>query len=396
MNAAKTSSQMTSADARAAQVCLLFACLLPLALLAPGCADDDEPVPPDTRAPAAVSDLAIDSTGATGIRLSWTAPGDDSLSGKAAAYDLRYAHEPFESADWEDLSSVAGEPQPSPAGQQQSFVVPSLLQRTPYFFALKTADEANNSSAMSNVVGDTTTTTTWTVAPDGSGNFTTIAEAIAAVADGDTILIASGTYTDPLAITDRRLTLIGAGPDATLIRHGAALDEQDPALSIRRSTLTVQSLRITQDNIDCFTAIDAESSQVVIEDCALIHCGIRSIYGDLELRGCTLWGLPAYLCDTIIRLLTIVGGTAQIEQNILTNNPYGVLCADSPQVTFVCNDVWCTQENYADCFDPSGGQNISENPRFIDPENDDFHLRPTSPCVAGASQNCGQMGAFGI
>jgi hypothetical protein len=51
--------------------------------------------------------------------------------------------------------------------------------------------------------------TTWTVAPDG-GDFSTISEAVAAAQDGDTVLVAPGTYGEALVI-DKDIVLRGTG-----------------------------------------------------------------------------------------------------------------------------------------------------------------------------------------
>ncbi len=54
------------------------------------------------------------------------------------------------------------------------------------------------------------------VAQDGSGDFATIAEAVAAADDGDTILVAPGTYTEALVI-ERDITLRGDGPREDIV-----------------------------------------------------------------------------------------------------------------------------------------------------------------------------------
>jgi len=61
-------------------------------------------------------------------------------------------------------------------------------------FGLKTADEAGNWSALSNVVPPGLQSPTHRVKADGTGDFATIQEAIHAAADGDTIELADGTY----------------------------------------------------------------------------------------------------------------------------------------------------------------------------------------------------------
>jgi hypothetical protein len=90
------------------------------------------------------------------ITLSWTAPGDDSASGTASQYDIRYSTSPITEANWNSATQISGEPTPLPAGQQQTFAVTGLQSNVTYYFAMKTADEVPNWSGLSNVATGTT------------------------------------------------------------------------------------------------------------------------------------------------------------------------------------------------------------------------------------------------
>jgi chitodextrinase len=113
---------------------------------------------PDTTrpAPASVAVIAVTDSSAT---LSWTAVGDDSLSGTAASYEVRYSTEPITTASFEAATPVAGVPDPAAPGTGQSVVVSGLARQVTYHFALRTLDEAGNPSALSNVASVTTTDT---------------------------------------------------------------------------------------------------------------------------------------------------------------------------------------------------------------------------------------------
>lgn len=91
------------------------------------------------------------------VTLSWTAPGDDSTSGRASQYDVRYALSPITDANWNAATQATGEPAPGDAGTIESFTVTGLTPGTTYYFAAKAADEIPNWSALSNVVSQTTT-----------------------------------------------------------------------------------------------------------------------------------------------------------------------------------------------------------------------------------------------
>ncbi len=92
----------------------------------------------------------------TSITVSWLSPGDDSLSGTAAGYDIRYSLSPLNASNWGTAVQVAGEPIPKPAGNAESFTVTGLNPGVTYHIAVKTVDEAGNWSAISNIVTATT------------------------------------------------------------------------------------------------------------------------------------------------------------------------------------------------------------------------------------------------
>jgi len=110
----------------------------------------------DDTPPAAVDDLAVAGAYDESAALQWIAPGDDGAYGQAAEYDIRYATSPIDEGNWAAATQCTGEPAPKLAGQAESFLVSGLSPSTTYYFALKTADESSNWSALSNVVEATT------------------------------------------------------------------------------------------------------------------------------------------------------------------------------------------------------------------------------------------------
>ncbi len=90
------------------------------------------------------------------VTLTWTAPGDDSLSGTAVEYDLRWSTSAITAANFRSATRATGVPVPLVAGSTQSFTVPGLTASTTYWFALRTRDDAGNWSGISNVVSKTT------------------------------------------------------------------------------------------------------------------------------------------------------------------------------------------------------------------------------------------------
>ncbi|MCX7591910.1 MAG: hypothetical protein N2255_09825 [Kiritimatiellae bacterium] len=116
---------------------------------------------PDSIPPAAVTDLKAVRNGPGEVILTWTAPGDDERTGRASVYQIKYATKPIlEFVPWPDkkdthitfwgAENVSDEPQPAEAGSVQTYSLKGLAPGT-YYFALKTRDEANNQSPLSNV-----------------------------------------------------------------------------------------------------------------------------------------------------------------------------------------------------------------------------------------------------
>lgn len=106
--------------------------------------------PPDTTAPAAVTDLTTSNPTGGSVRLTWTAPGDDASTGTATSYDVRYATSQITGSNWDSASQASEEPSPQAAGLSESFRVSGLNSDTRYYFAIKTSDEVPNTSAISN------------------------------------------------------------------------------------------------------------------------------------------------------------------------------------------------------------------------------------------------------
>jgi hypothetical protein len=86
------------------------------------------------------------------LTLTWTAPGEDSLVGRAARYDLRYSAQMLTPQNFLQAAAAPSMPYPSTPGATQSYVLNGLQFGVTYYFAIETADQAGNWSAMSNVV----------------------------------------------------------------------------------------------------------------------------------------------------------------------------------------------------------------------------------------------------
>ncbi|HUW85235.1 MAG TPA: DNRLRE domain-containing protein, partial [Phycisphaerae bacterium] len=114
--------------------------------------DSETTQPPDVTAPAAISNLAAATgTQAGTVDLTWTAPGDDGMTGTAQSYDIRYSTSSIDEGNWASATEVTGEPAPQAGGSAESFTVTGLTIGQTYYVAIKTSDEVPNESGLSNV-----------------------------------------------------------------------------------------------------------------------------------------------------------------------------------------------------------------------------------------------------
>ncbi len=110
----------------------------------------------DEIPPAAITDLVVldeFSIPSYRMKIRWNAPGDDDNEGTASYYDIRYATFPIEEFTWDFATQFADPPDPESAGTQQTCEISGLDGGTIYYFAIKTYDDNDNESEISNSPG---------------------------------------------------------------------------------------------------------------------------------------------------------------------------------------------------------------------------------------------------
>jgi hypothetical protein len=111
----------------------------------------------DPTPPADITDLSVIGTTANSATLTWTAPGDDGMSGTAAGYEIRYSTTgPINSANWLAATTFSQSWTPLLGGSTETHDVTGLSEGTQYWFAIITADEVPNWSGVSNSPSGTT------------------------------------------------------------------------------------------------------------------------------------------------------------------------------------------------------------------------------------------------
>ncbi|MEE9593632.1 MAG: fibronectin type III domain-containing protein, partial [Thermoplasmata archaeon] len=100
--------------------------------------------------PGTIVDLQVVNLGGDYAVLQWTAPGDDGNQGVATAYEVRHSSAgPLNDTNF-DAGTFVPSPTPALAGSTETLNVTGLSPLTPYWFALRTADEVPNWSPVSN------------------------------------------------------------------------------------------------------------------------------------------------------------------------------------------------------------------------------------------------------
>ncbi|HEY44803.1 MAG TPA: hypothetical protein G4O11_12545 [Anaerolineae bacterium] len=121
----------------------------------------------DDTPPSAITDLTAHPGILSGsIDLSWTAPGDDGDAGTASAYIVRYSFSPITTeTEWDLATDVPDEPTPEASGSQESMTIIDLTPDQEYYFSIRSLDDSNNLSLLSNVASATPETLRYVYLP---------------------------------------------------------------------------------------------------------------------------------------------------------------------------------------------------------------------------------------
>jgi hypothetical protein len=110
------------------------------------------PASNDSIRPAPLA-ITLGNAAPTSVTLDWSAVGDDSLTGTATRYEVRWSTSAITSANWSAATVVtSGVPAPAAPGTAQSCTVTGLDRSVDLWFAVRVADKVNNWSVISNVI----------------------------------------------------------------------------------------------------------------------------------------------------------------------------------------------------------------------------------------------------
>jgi subtilisin family serine protease len=98
----------------------------------------------DTTPPGAPSSFSITQASGTGLRLTWTASGDDNLSGTVSGYQIFYNTIP----DLTTATIVEPRMTPGPPGTAESSDLTGLTPQTVYYISIRAVDKVGNLSSI--------------------------------------------------------------------------------------------------------------------------------------------------------------------------------------------------------------------------------------------------------
>ncbi len=249
------------------------------------------------------------------------------------------------------------------------------------------------------------------------GDYPTIQQGINAASPDDTVLVAAGTYYENIQMAEG-VNLIGSGLGNTII-DGGGLTDVIKALNINSFLIEGFSIRNsnqgggTPGNVGVFMNPISSSGTKVVKYCDIHNNGkgidLWNDFGGIThieyniIRDNIYNGFDPYLGTAYLTNNTIVGnggdgyhdwaggGAVYIKNNIIAENGrYGIFKHRDTPVFISYNDVWnnaqgAYYQGYSGDpipFTPNPGTGeISDDPLFLDPDNDDFHLTAGSPCI---------------
>ena len=253
-------------------------------------------------------------------------------------------------------------------------------------------------------------------------DFSTIQAAINSAASGDTIRVAAGTYRENIDFSGKTLDLLGGyapGFGSRDIRkHETVIDGGSAG-----SVVTFGNRETFKTRLEGFTIINGSATDgggIIINNRAspiinnnIIRDNIASnkgggictsnsssstavIINNLIFSNRGRYGGGIYCGSTItVENNTISGNTASDGGGVLSESRQAAILnnnvlSDNNSVGIECRFGGKATITYCNLWNNNGGDNISCNlstgctvndPKFVDPNNDDYRLLPDSPCI---------------
>lgn len=257
---------------------------------------------------------------------------------------------------------------------------------------------------------------TYTIEPDGSGDFPTIQAAIDAAANGEVIELAPGTFTGDgnrdLDFLGKAITL-RAQPNALgpsiIDCEGSELDPHRGMIFANGEgpTTIVEGIMITGGWVPADTSgagiLCLGNSAPTIIECTILESeagdgGAIACYGaSPRIENCTI----AYVAGSGGVVCAYENSTLDIISTIVafSDSAQAASCDGTSIVMLECCDIYANGGgDFVGCLEGQGdiNGNISWDPLFCAPDSTDFHLDEASPCAPHSPPNpeCALIGAW--
>ncbi len=116
------------------------------------------------------------------------------------------------------------------------------------------------------------------------------------------------------------------------------------------------------------------------------------------VRECTFYGNSQVAIDGG-SAIAVLSGTARLENNVFAANlgaPPVDVSSSASLGESTCNVFWNNEAGNEGLGYVPGPTDREVDPQFCDSDQDDFRVRPSSPCVEPGALGCGQIGAYGV
>ena len=107
--------------------------------------------PTDLTYPGTIKDLKVEEVGNTTANISFSASGDDFFKEQASKYEIRYSEELFTQETFQKAKVSAEVPKPENPGKKQLWQLRELEPGVKYYIGLRSFDEKDNPSNLSNI-----------------------------------------------------------------------------------------------------------------------------------------------------------------------------------------------------------------------------------------------------